>query len=156
MWSWFASNIGTIIAFIGGFGIIGVLVAIFAFGVPFMIIVSSALNFGGKFLEFLKSPLGMALGIMVLCGFFYFMGDVHRTRVDAEYWAEQKRLAEVARKERDAQVQAQVAADANQRIEAILEDQKQLQKQVDNYVSLLKNNPSCLVTDDDIKRLRGR
>lgn len=164
MWTFFAEHIFAILGTLGGLGAIGAIAALVFFGIPFAVVVAKALDFLRALIGFFETPLGAALGILILCGLSAFASDVRRTRIDAVLMKEQRDSLnrqwqavvdkaaddfEDARKQRDAEVDADIAktvADKTAEIEA-------LQQKANANEG--KAHPNCVLSPDDLNGLRG-
>jgi type VI protein secretion system component VasK len=108
-------------------------------------------------LNFFASPVGKWVAIALLGLGLYVAGDLHRLRLDRAAWVAREQAAEEARQARDAQIKKQVAADADERIARIQRESDELKAKVNAYEAELakrSKNPACVLTPDDVRRLR--
>lgn len=110
--------------------------------------------------DFFRTPVGRAVGIILIGAALFIAGDVRRGRIDKERydakWAAAVAKAENARTARDEQIRRSMIAEADARIAAILRESEQLQSKVAEYEKALasSNAVACLATPDDARRLR--
>lgn len=156
MWIWIATHIFGIIGTLGGLGIVGLVVAVFAFGIPAMVIFVKIGDFFKEVVKFFQTPLGQAIGIILICIAVFFVADIRRTRLDAAEWDRRIAAAEAARVKRDADIKKKVQSDADKRIAAIESEKTLLEQRVADYEKATPNRPACRITADDLKRLQNR
>src|SRR5262249_45399658 len=118
MWHFFASNLWTILGLIASFGIIGIGVAVFAFGVPAALIVARLFAVAREVLRFLATPTGQAVAVVALCLASFVAGDIRRTRLDDAAWQAREEEAARAAAQRDARNRQETAAHPAQRTAA--------------------------------------
>ena len=155
MWHFFASNLWTILGLIASFGMIGIGVAVFAFGVPAALIVARLFAVAREVLRFLATPTGQAVAVVALCLASFVAGDIRRTRLDDAAWQAREEEAARAAAERDARIRQETAADAAQRIAAVVHEANELQQKVTDYERTIstRNHRACLATPDDVRGL---
>lgn len=154
MWEFLAQHILVVIASILSLGGIGLIVAMFAFGIPVALLLARAVDLFRALLDFLKTPVGQAVAVILIIVLAFVGGDVHRTRLDAQRWAAKERAAEVARVQREDDLKKRVAQEAAARIAEIQKQAEALQDEVNEYEKTLANRAACVATPDDVRRLR--
>lgn len=164
MFGFIATHIFWVLGLIGGFGGVGVVVAIVVFGVPAALIVLKVVDFFKAVLEFFSTPQGAALAIVALAALCLFIGDVHARREDAKEWVKkeakinaqwQQKVNEAAAKFKEARVQRDT--DVGNDIGTLVAQQKtqidELQQKVDTYEGA--DHPGCVLTPADLDGVRG-
>jgi hypothetical protein len=161
--SFIASNFGWILAALGGLGATVLAVAIFAFGIPALLIVERTITFFKEVVKFFQTPLGQKIGTGLVLIAVFAGGAFYQARVDAvemerktaelnAAWRESvdnaaKAFTE-ARRARDELVDKSLDEFVNQKQIEIAN----LQQKVDAYEG--EDHPACVLTAADLDRVR--
>jgi fumarate reductase subunit D len=152
MWEFLAQHIWVALALLVSLGSIGAWVALIAFGIPAALLLVRAASLLQSIVEFLKTPMGQALAIILIVMTAFVAGDLHRTRVDAE----REKIAATAQAQREIEIKQALTSEAMQRIAEIRKQADDLQQQVTAYEHTLstQNAAACRATGDDVRQLR--
>lgn len=158
MWQFFIEHFWGILATVGGLGGVALLVVIFLVGIPAVVIIAKVIDLGKSAIEFFKTPLGQAIGIVLLCCACFSFGVIHGGRKEAKLCREADVRAQLAAKARDATIAQSAAATAKHDAEQLQTINDALQTKVTDYETALAKRPvavGCPLGPDDLKRLRG-
>ena len=152
MWDLIAQHFWIVPAFIFSLGGVRILAAVFGLGIPTALLFARAGGIVQAGFEFLKTPVGQAVAVVLIIMSAFVAGDVHRTRLDLA----RERAADAARLEHDADIRRAIANDAAQRIAEIQRQADALQSQVAAYEQTLstQNAAACRATSADVRELR--
>lgn len=153
MWQFFAEHWLGFLTAIPALGLVGVLVAVVAFGVPAMLVVERMVSAGIAVVGFFKTPLGQVVGLALLLVVAFLAGDIRRTRIAAAERRAEIAAATAAAAERDATIKRDVAGDAAARILKIKAERDALETRANDYEANLKLSPrpGCRADGDDVR-----
>lgn len=153
MWTFLAEHFSAVLAGVAALGGIGLVVLVFVFGVPALVILAKLVDAFKGLVAFFKTPLGQVIGIAALIVLAFLAGDLRRTRIAAA-----ERKAEIARsvqaaKDRDDAIKRDVAGDAAARMLTIQRAKSDLESKVSDYEKKLaaRGGDPCIATDDDVR-----
>lgn len=158
MWEFFVNHIGAILASLGALTGIGLFVLILVVGVPAAVILAKAIDLAKAIVTFFSTPLGIAVGIALLCLLCLFIGDLNGSRREIAQCKANDLKAQLAAARRDNAIQKAAAASADQIALDLRAYSAQLETKVQAYADDLAKRPpngACVSTDADIQRLRG-
>lgn len=151
-----ATHIGTIFALISWFGVIGIAVAIFVFGVPAALLIANTIGLLKQVFRFFQTPLGQAIGVVLLCLLCLFAGITIGTRNEAKKCRAADLAAQLAAVQRDRDIKAQAAVDADRAALRLQTHATDLEAKVTDYEAQLQKRPAaarCALDSNDVKRL---
>ncbi len=143
MFEFFAAHIGAVALGVGGLGGVALVALIFVGGVPAAGVIAAAIGFLKETVKFFQTPVGQAVGVVLLCFLCLLIGDVHATRrevaarktaidrLNTEWKAkvdEASAKFAAARTARDSDVDAKVGVLVQKRLTEIAEQTAALQK----------------------------
>jgi hypothetical protein len=149
-----ADHFGAILAIIASLGTVGIIALIVVIGMPAAVILANVIGAFKAVLEFLKTPLGMAVGIVALCGLMAFAGDMHGRRSASAECKESERAAELAAAQRDLAAHKAAAAVAEKSAAELSTYSSDLEQRIIAYEAELKARPACRLDQRDADRLR--
>jgi hypothetical protein len=152
MWDFIARHLWVALALLFSFGGVGVLFALFAFGIPAALLLARAAGLLQSLVDFLKTPIGQAVAVIAIAIAAFVAGDVHRLRLDAE----REKAAAVAQIQRENALRASIADEAAAKVADIQKQSAALQQQVAIYERTLsaQNVTACRATGADVRQLR--
>jgi hypothetical protein len=158
MWSFIALHFFGVAAGILSLGGIGMVAVVLIGGVPLALILAKIIDLVKAAIAFFSTPVGQAIGIVLISIAVFMAGDLHRARQDAIALKAYIARAEQARKDRDVEIKLEVAADANARIHDIDAQKIALESKVSDYEKALaaRGANACRATDDDVRDLSRR
>lgn len=159
MWNFVIAHFWTIAGSVTALGGIGLIVVLILLGIPAAVIIAKVVDFFRAAIEFFKTPLGQAIGIVVLCVISAFVADIHRHQLDIadckrqiaandKTW--QGRIdtaAEEFKNARSARDQ-EVDDDLKSVVDAKDAEINALRTKVDNYDG--QDHPGCVLTPADL------
>lgn len=125
------AHLGTILGVLGGLGGVAAVAFVVIAGIPVAAVLASAISAFGKMVDFLKTPVGQGVAVVLLIALALFIGDAHGRRVEMKlsagkvaardvYWKAQiKKAADdfaTARHDRDGSVATEIDKLVNNRL----------------------------------------
>lgn len=159
----------TLAGAVGGLGTLVLIAAMVFFGVPLAAVAAALITTTGKLIEFLKTPVGQAVAIVVIIAVTAFAFDAHGHRAELKLTAEKLRARDVywtariekasqdfaaAREDRDNSVAVDIDKLVNQRLLEIKAQEQALAAIGANHEAKPSSNP-CVLTPDDLG-VRGK
>lgn len=107
--------------------------------------------------RFFSSPIGKAVGVVLVGLSLFVAGDWHRARVDRAAWAAKVEASKQDAAKRDAEIQRKAAAEAAASISTIQAEADRLKTQVASYEAYITSHggDACRATPGAAQRLRG-
>lgn len=160
LWVFVAVHFWTIGLSLGGIGTVLVVVAFACFGWQISAVLTAVVNLARAAIGFFETPLGEAIGILMLVIAVAAAVDIHQIRVDSAAYevklnaalAALAKEADADRKARDDYVAQQTNADADSRLAQITAEKNDLEQKAKDYETALKSNgtAACTVAPGDV------
>jgi fumarate reductase subunit D len=157
MWEFLAAHFWTVFGLITSFGAIGVVVLILVVGVPFLVIIENIVGAFKALVTFFTTPLGQAIGVVLLCVLCWFVSDIHATRREVAKCQAADVQAALDAANRDTSIAKATAARAAKDAGDLRQLNDTLNAKVNDYAKALAKRPAaqrCSLDKHDVERLR--